>query len=201
MSTTESIKRPVGRPRKEIEERPRFASRDIREIIKRLEEDRQPWILVRYTYHLAFVPDISDVTYEIVIWQTCDQPHGCDILELDRATAQEIRAEYGLTERKKYRLADGSTIYAANDRLQSLWRKHQKAIERKREYAATFDNLYRTLGDVHKSVGLVEADAYKTIRTWSAAKRDAIIAGIPAYTEKYLKDNGIIIYNLIELQK
>lgn len=174
-------------------QRPSFGSHDPWDILKQLEDDKQPWILMRYPYSLRLAPDYQGVCYEIVIWQTCEGDYGYANFEVTGELAWKIITYYGLTERKTYK-KEGCTIWAKNDRLQVLHKKYVKEVERRKDRAHRAHELFLLLRDCEFL--FPDDGELAELRDRTARAEREILDGIPKYTEDYLERNHIVIYNL-----
>ena len=172
--------------------RPNLNARNAVDIIKQLEADRQPWILMKYPYTLRLVKDLKGICYEVVIWQTCESDHGYSAFEMDAQTAREVIAQYGLTERKRYK-SEGAIIWAKNDKLQELHQRYVKTIERMKARAKSARDLYMLLAENRE---LLTAEEYVTLRNKAADAEQNLIVKRNKYIAEYPAKNDIIIYNL-----
>ena len=172
--------------------RPKLNARNAVDIIKQLEADRQPWILMKYPYTLRLVKDLKGICYEVVIWQTCESDHGYSAFEMDAQTAREVIAQYGLTERKRYK-SEGAIIWAKNDKLQELHQRYVKTIERMKARAKSARDLYMLLAENRE---LLTAEEYVTLRNKAADAEQNLIVKRNKYIAEYPAKNDIIIYNL-----
>jgi len=172
--------------------RPSLAARNAEDIIRQLEHDGQPWLLMKYPYTLRLVKDLKGICYEVVIWQTCEGDHGYASFEMDAATARKVIDEYGLTERKRYK-EEGAIIWAKNDRLQELHKRYVKTVEKMKARANAARELYYLLAD---NRDIMTAEEYVTMRNKAADAEQDLIVKRNKYAEEYPAKNGIIIYNL-----
>lgn len=172
--------------------RPNLASRKAEDIIKRLEKDGQPWLLMKYPFSVRGLAELSGVCYEIVIWQTIDSDNSYASMECDAKSALEIIKKYGLKERKRYK-EENAVIWAKNDNLQELHRKYVKQRDQYTKKSKAARDLYFLLED-NKSIFLPEE--YAALRDKAADAEQEYIVQRNAFTEEYTEKNGIIIYNI-----
>ena len=204
LADTGAPKGKAGRPKNEAKRkaaqkanenkahRPNLNARNAVDIVKQLEADRQPWILMKYPYTLRLVKDLKGICYEVVIWQTCESDHGYSAFEMDAQTAREVIAQYGLTERKRYK-SEGAIIWAKNDKLQELHQRYVKTIERMKARAKSARDLYMLLAENRE---LLTAEEYITLRNKAADAEQSLIVKRNKYIAEYPAKNDIIIYNL-----
>ena len=185
------------------EHRPRMRARDIWSILATLENDLQPWFLMKYRYELKFAPGTEGVCYEVVIWQTAEGDYSYDRFEVDAQVAREIREQYGLTERKRFkkdptdRLVEGAVIYAKNDRLQDLRLRYKREVSKRRAQANKCRALYFAMQDCAFLFKDEENKArYDAVRDMAADAEQEILAAIPDFEREFLRRENIIIYNL-----
>ena len=190
--STEARRRAAIKANENRAKRPSLDARNAEDIIRQLENDGQPWILMKYPYTLRLVQDLKGICYEIVIWQTCESDHGYASFEMDAATARKVIDEYKLTERKRYK-EEGAIIWAKNDSLQELHRRYVKTVEKLKARAKAARDLYHLLAD---NRDIMTAEEYATLRDKAADAEQALIVKRNKFIAEYPAKNGIIIYNL-----
>jgi len=173
-------------------QRPNLTSRNIRDIILRLEEDGQPWMLMKYPFNVRGFNDMGGTCYEVIIWQTIESEQGYATMECDPKEAIYIIEQFGLHERKRYK-EENCTIYAKNDHLQEMHLKLVRQREAFNKKAKAARELYHAL-EVNSC--LFTPEEYAALRDKAADAEQDFIIQRNKYVAEFPKKNGIIIYNL-----
>lgn len=98
--------------------------------IKRLIDLDQPFALARFRTGMILLPDYSEWTYELVLWQTRLDEESTPSLTMSRQTFNALIKEFGLQAGKKDKYG---TVYVKDDtfnRLRNLFEEMTAAIEK-----------------------------------------------------------------------
>lgn len=158
----------------------------------RLEEDKQPWALVRYPVRAKYVDCDVEQCYELVFFQTYDRDDGIAANETDRRTFLELSQKYGLSMRYK---SNSGEVWAKDDSLRDL-------VNRYHEVAYKWDEAVKIAASKHGAAsyrakccqGTSKYAEAVALRSEAMDELRKVRAAADRVKKGFIKRNKIVIY-------